>query len=170
MGTRVHSKDINKAMEECPVKIVFFDALVVNNESIMEMPYSNRLEVTEDVWGDLTASQLPDDIESAYVLAIHRGYEGVMIKDADAPYQTKRTKAMMKYKPPRIEIDATIVSAKYGKGKRHDVLGTFEIAVLDEFGDWISLGSVGSGLSDGDLVRLTNTLKRVVEKFEDDVF
>ena len=170
MGTRVHSKDINKAMEECPVKIVFFDALVVNNESIMEMPYSNRLKVTEDVWGDLTASQLPDDIESAYVLAIHRGYEGVMIKDADAPYQTKRTKAMMKYKPPRIEIDATIVSAKYGKGKRHDVLGTFEIAVLDEFGDWISLGSVGSGLSDGDLVRLTNTLKRVVEKFEDDVF
>ena len=170
MGTRVHSKDIDKAMEECPVKIVFFDALVVNNESIMEMPYSNRLKVTEDVWGDLTASQLPDDIESAYVLAIHRGYEGVMIKDADAPYQTKRTKAMMKYKPPRIEIDATIVSAKYGKGKRHDVLGTFEIAVLDEFGDWISLGSVGSGLSDGDLVRLTNTLKRVVEKFEDDVF
>ena len=77
---------------------------------------------------------------------------------------------MMKYKPPRIEIDATIISAKYGKGKRHDVLGTFEIAVLDEFGDWVSLGSVGSGLSDGDLVRLTNTLKRVVEKFEDDVF
>ena len=42
--------------------------------------------------------------------------------------------------------------------------------MLDEFVYWISLGSVGSGLSDGDLVRLSNTLKRVVEKFEDDVF
>jgi len=170
MGTRVHSKDILKATIECPVRIVFFDTLVVNGESIMQMPYSERLKVTKSVWENLMVDELPDDIESAYATAINRGYEGVMIKDLDAPYQTKRTDALLKHKPPRIEIDAVIVSAKYGEGKRHDVFGSFEIAVLDENREWVSLGSVGTGLSDGDLVRLTTLLKRVVDTYEKGVF
>jgi len=179
MGTRVHSKDIKKAQIECPVRIVFFDTLVIGGESIMEMPYSERLKVTKDVWkdgfiGDTSkismVDELPNDIESAYATAINRGYEGVMIKDLDAPYQTKRTKALLKYKPPRLEVDAVILSAKNGEGKRHGLFGTFEIAILDENRDWVSLGSVGTGLSDGDLVRLTTLLKRTVEKYENGVF
>jgi DNA ligase-1 len=170
MGTRVHSKDILKATIECPVRIVFFDTLVVNGESIMQMPYSERLKVTKSVWENLMVDELPDDIESAYATAINRGYEGVMIKDLDAPYQTKRTDALLKHKPPRVEIDAVIVSAKYGEGKRHGVFGTFEIAILDDNREWKSLGSVGTGLSEGDLMRLTTLLKRIVEKYEGEVF
>lgn len=170
MGTRVHSKDVQKAVEECPVDIRIFDTLVVDNESIMERPYSERLKITQDLWPDHSTECLPLDIESAYSIAISRGYEGVMVKDADAPYQTKRTDALLKYKPPRLEVDAVIISAKYGEGKRHDVFGSFEIAVLDENREWVSLGSVGTGLSDGDLVRLTTLLKRVVDTYEKGVF
>ena len=170
MGTRVHSKDIKKAVEECPVDVRFFDTLVADNESIMERPYSERLKITQDFWPDYVTESLPSDIESAYSIAISKGYEGVMVKDADAPYQTKRTDALLKYKPPRLEVDAVIISAKYGEGKRHDVFGSFEIAVLDENREWISLGSVGTGLSDGDLVRLTTLLKRVVDTYEKGVF
>lgn len=171
MGTRVHSKDIKRAVEVCPVKAAFFDVLVAENESIMQLNYRDRFQkLMESDFAHLVTEVLPLDIESAYNIAINRGYEGIMIKDLDAPYQTKRTTALLKHKPPRLEVDAVIVSARYGEGKRHGVFGTFEIAILDDDRQWVSLGSVGTGLSEGDLVRLTTLLKRVVEKFEGEVF
>jgi DNA ligase-1 len=136
----------------------------------MERPYSERLKITQEFWPDYVTKILPSDIESAYSIAINKGYEGVMVKDADAPYQTKRTDALLKYKPPRLEVDVVITSAKYGEGKRHDVFGSFGISILDENREWVSLGSVGTGLSDGDLVRLTTLLKRVVDTYENGVF
>jgi DNA ligase-1 len=56
--------------------------------------------------------------------AIDAGYEGVMIKDPSATYQTKRTFAWLKIKP-KITVDLTVVGFEPGKaeGKFSETLG-----------------------------------------------
>ena len=58
-----------------------------------------------------------------------------------------------------------ILTTKYGIGKRSNVFGTYEVGVKTNEG-YQSLGSVGTGFSDSDLISLTNTLRRNVEKYD----
>ena len=47
-----------------------------------------------------------------------QGFEGIIVKDASAPYQPgKRSVSWAKHKPPRIELDVVVISATY-EGKR----------------------------------------------------
>ena len=42
MATRVHSKDVLKAVEKCPIEVVAFDILFYNNENLMERTQLER--------------------------------------------------------------------------------------------------------------------------------
>ena len=61
--------------------------------------------------------QIGGDFLSFYHRAINEGFEGIIVKDANAPYEAgKRSKYWCKYKPPQIELDVVILSASYGEG------------------------------------------------------
>jgi len=174
LATRVHSKDIESAVEKCPVHLVIFDILYYMGHSLIEQKYKERLIHMPDFPSVNRAISFTDrDIERAYNMAINDGFEGIMIKDLNSTYQAgRRTSAMVKHKPPRIDLDVVITSAKYGEGKRGNVFGTFGVSVKDDSTStgFTPIGSVGSGLSEGDLVYLTTELKKIVEKFSSDVF
>ena len=55
-------------------------------------------------------------------LAIDGGYEGIMIKDPDAPYECKRTTSWLKLKP-FIEVSLSVVAVEEGTGKNVGKLG-----------------------------------------------
>lgn len=169
MGTRVHSKNIQEAMARVPVKWVIFDCLKLNDETIMDFSFAERLEKMKNLPNQ--AHRMEDeDVLAFYHRAINDGFEGIIVKNADVGYEAgKRSVFWAKYKPPRIELDVVILTAKYGKGKRSNVFGTYEVGVKANNG-YHSLGSVGTGFSDSDLISLTNTLRRNVEKYENDVF
>jgi len=170
LGTRVHSKDKAQAVADCPVKLAVFDMMYDGFESLLDMPYRTRLEQLEKfvVLRPHNAMLLSPDIVTSYNYAINEGYEGIMIKDLNAPYESKRSKALLKHKPPLIELDVVITSAKYGDGKRSNVFGTFGISVRDDNGDYVRIGSIGTGFSDDDLSLLTTRLKQLTEKYEKD--
>jgi DNA ligase-1 len=174
LATRVHSKDIETAVESCPVHLVIFDILYYMGQSLIEHTYSERMVHMPDFPSiNRAVSFMDKDIERAYNMAINEGFEGVMIKDLDSTYQAgRRTSAMLKHKPPRIELDVVITSAKYGEGKRSSVFGTYGLSVKDDSSltGYTFIGSVGTGLSDGDLMFLTTQLKKIIEKFSSDVF
>lgn len=165
MGTRVHSKDHAEAREKVKVKWVIFDCLKIGNETIMDLSYSDRLD---------KFSQLPDqahrmkeggDVLAFYNRAINDGFEGIIVKDASLPYEAgKRSVGWAKYKPPRIELDVAITTAKYGEGSRANVFGTFGISVKSDSG-FKPVGSIGTGFSEADLVWLTNELRKNVETY-----
>ena len=169
MGTRDHSKNIQEAMERVKVKWVIFDCLLLNDETIMDISYRQRLEKMKDLPNQ--AHRITEgDIMAFYNDAINEGFEGIIVKDATVPYDAgKRTKSWAKYKPPLINLDVVILSAKYGEGKRANVFGTFELGVKANNG-YHSVGWCGSGFSDEDLVSLTNTLRRNVENFDNGRF
>ena len=77
--------------------------------------------------------------------AVEGGYEGVMIKDPDAPYICKRSAAWLKLKP-FIEVTLTVIRIDEGTGKYKGMMGALLCAGIDDGIDIVV--SVGSGFSD----------------------
>ena len=166
LAKRVHSKDKEVAVRECPVKLAIFDVLYFMEETMINRSYDLRLAHLQDFPSEHRADSWDNNhsIEAAYNIAISMGHEGIMIKDKDVEYDVgKRSSSLLKHKPTRIELDVVITSAQYGKGKRGDVFGTFGISVksdsLHTKDKYSTIGFVGSGFSDADLIMLTTELK-----------
>ena len=77
--------------------------------------------------------------------AIAGGYEGLLIKDPDAPYECKRSIAWLKKKPV-ISVDLTVVELEEGTGKNAGILGALVCEGFDQ--DRFIKVNVGSGLTD----------------------
>jgi len=79
--------------------------------------------------------------------AISGGYEGIMIKDPDAPYECKRSHAWLKLKP-FIEVSLGVINLEEGTGKNVGRLGAL-VCSGDDDNKRITV-NVGSGFSDSD--------------------
>jgi len=81
------------------------------------------------------------------VKAIAGGYEGIMLKDPEAPYECKRSVAWLKLKP-FIEVSLEVVDVEEGTGRNIRRLGAVVCQGVDD-GKTIRV-NVGSGFSDSD--------------------
>jgi len=79
--------------------------------------------------------------------AVKGGFEGIMIKSVDAPYECKRSSFWMKWKPT-MTVDLNIVGFEEGTGRNQGRLGAIICEGVDNGRD-IRV-NVGSGLSDSD--------------------
>src|SRR6056300_2077234 len=79
--------------------------------------------------------------------AVDGGYEGVMIKDIDAPYECKRTHAWLKAKP-FIEVTLEVVDVEEGTGRNNGRLGAVVCEGVDD--ERHIKVNVGSGFTDAD--------------------
>ena len=77
--------------------------------------------------------------------AVEGGYEGVMIKDIDAPYECKRTHAWLKAKP-FIEVTLEVTAVEEGTGRNEGRLGALVCRGEDD-GRMVEV-NCGSGFSD----------------------
>jgi DNA ligase-1 len=78
-------------------------------------------------------------------LAIKGGYEGIMIKEINAPYECKRTVNWLKLKP-FIEVSLTVIATEEGTGKNVGKMGALVCEGVDD-GKLIRV-NVGSGFTD----------------------
>jgi DNA ligase-1 len=85
--------------------------------------------------------------------AIESGFEGIMIKDLDAPYVCKRNVAWLKQKP-FIEVSLTIVGIEPGTGKNEGKMGAV-ICEGEDDGKFIRV-NVGSGWTDDQRSEITD--------------
>ena len=79
--------------------------------------------------------------------AIEAGFEGIMIKDINAPYECKRSVSWLKMKP-FIEVSLEVVDVEEGTGKNEGRLGALVLEGVDD-GQAIRV-NCGSGFSDSD--------------------
>ena len=77
--------------------------------------------------------------------AVAAGFEGIMIKDMDAPYECRRSTFWMKWKPTT-SVDLTIVGVEEGTGKNVGKLGALVCEGIDN--ERFICCNVGSGLTD----------------------
>jgi DNA ligase-1 len=79
--------------------------------------------------------------------ALAAGKEGIMIKDVDAKYETKRSVSWLKQKP-FIEVSLTVMAVEEGTGRNVAKLGALVCEGEDD-GKTIKV-NVGSGFTDSD--------------------
>jgi DNA ligase-1 len=79
--------------------------------------------------------------------AVAEGFEGIMIKSMDAPYECKRSDHWMKWKPT-ITVDLTIVGFEEGTGRNAGRLGAIIYEGVDN--ERNIRVNVGTGYSDND--------------------
>ena len=94
---------------------------------------------------DLDTQEGQDRFVELNKAAVEGGYEGVMIKDVDAPYECKRTHAWLKAKP-FIEVTLEVKDVEEGTGRNEGRLGALVCSGEDD-GRMVQV-NCGSGFSD----------------------
>ena len=113
---------------------------VIENQDLLE-------HVTSCEWEevDLSTEEGNRRFVELNKTAVDGGYEGVMIKDVDAPYECKRTHAWLKAKP-FIEITLKVVDVEEGTGRNEGRLGA--VIVEGEDDGYNYRLNCGSGFTD----------------------
>jgi DNA ligase-1 len=106
-----------------------------------------NVELLPHIMVDLDTAAGKDQLERYAKDNVNAGFEGIMIKNMDAPYLCKRSTDWMKWKPT-ITVDLEVVGVEEGTGRNVGRLGALVCAGVDD-GKEISV-NVGSGFSDTD--------------------
>jgi DNA ligase-1 len=118
-------------------------ALLENLSPILEnMP---NVELLPHIEVDLDTDTGKNDLDRYAKDMVAKGYEGIMIKSLDAPYECKRNKFWLKYKPI-YDYDLTVIGIEEGTGKNLGRMGALVCEGIDG-GKHITV-NVGSGYTD----------------------
>jgi len=104
-----------------------------------------NLKLLDYVVADLDDSTGQATLDDMRDLAAKMSLEGVMVKDAAAPYECKRTTSWLKIKP-NITVDLTVIDMEAGTGRNEGRLGALVCEGVDD-GRTIRV-NVGSGYAD----------------------
>ncbi len=88
----------------------------------------------------------------------------MVVKDPESPYTMgRRGTSWVKLKEELDTIDAVIVAAEYGHGKRAGVISDYTFAVKDD-GRLKTIGKAYSGLTDEEIDLMTARMKKLTVK------
>ncbi|MGQ9542635.1 MAG: ATP-dependent DNA ligase [Candidatus Bathyarchaeia archaeon] len=168
--------DVERMMEEVPVKVFLFDLLYIDGLDYTLKPYPERREMLTKIIqsseyvgisGQLVTEN-PQEIGQYMEKAISEGCEGLMLKSVgpESIYQAgARGWLWIKYKRAYKSemadtVDLVVVGAFHGRGKRGGGYGALLLAAYDEDGDiFRTVCKCGSGFTDQDLEELPKRLK-----------
>ena len=106
-----------------------------------------NVELLPHIMVDLDTAAGKDQLERYAKDNVNAGFEGIMIKEMEAPYICKRSTDWMKWKPT-ITVDLEVVGMEEGTGRNVGRLGALICSGIDD-GKEITV-NVGSGFSDKD--------------------
>jgi DNA ligase-1 len=115
------------------------------NTSQAEIETQPNLRVMSGMNVDLKSAEGHDIMRRFAEDAVAQGFEGIMIKDMNAPYECKRTTFWLKWKPV-ITVDLNIVGFEEGTGRNAGRLGAIICEGVDNNRNICV--NVGSGLTD----------------------
>ena len=108
----------------------------------------------------ITVAHTAAELDRAYLSARDRGNEGVMIKAAGSLYQPgRRGLSWLKLKRHLDTLDVVITGAEFGSGRKSPFLSDYTLAVRGPGGDLLNVGKAYSGVTDAEIVELTEWLK-----------
>lgn len=149
--------------KEVPLAPYFFDLLLLDDRELLAEPFATRREILE---GLLSAQALVEGAyffdaalaEQFFAQTVTDGFEGVMAKNPQAPYQAGRRGAdWLKLKPIHT-LDLVVIAAEWGSGRRKGWLSNLHLAAPDGEGNLVMLGKTFKGLTDEVLAWQTEQL------------
>ncbi len=178
LQTRIGRKVVSKkALAEAPAQFVAYDLLEADGIDIRDRPISERRARLEALVAAMPAglalSTSPrvaaaDWADLARQRATARDVlaEGLMLKRLSSPYFTGRRRGdWWKWKLDPYTVDAVMVYAQSGHGRRANLFTDFTFAVRDG-NDLVPFTKAYSGLSDAEFAEITSWVSRhTLERF-----
>ena len=166
-----------KLLREAPVSILAYDLLEQDGADLRDVPMQDRRARLDALIAGLPedAPVLPsplvafsdwDDLARQRATARDFRAEGVMLKRKDSPYLSGRKKGdWWKWKLDPLTIDAVMIYAQQGSGRRANLFTDFTFAVWD--GDaLVPFTKAYSGLTDAEFDKITRWVRRnTVERY-----
>jgi len=165
-----------KVLREAPVRFLAYDLLEAEGEDRRDVPGAERRPALErllaDAPGRFGLSPLIDgaggwdDLARLRLESRERQVEGLMLKRRDAPYGVGRQRgAWWKWKIDPLTIDAVLIYAQAGSGRRANLFTDYTFGVWQ--GDLlVPVAKAYSGLSDPEIQRLDRWIRRhTTERF-----
>ncbi len=168
---RLNRKTVAAALrEKFPVAVRLYDILFDGEEDLRPLPFDarrNRLEafVAEKNPARMDLSPLIEFAAPHELAALRDGaraaaIEGLMIKRADSPYLAGRPKGFWwKWKREPLSIDAVLMYAQRGHGKRSSYYSDYTFGVWNEAGELVPVGKAYSGYTDAELTYLDRWIR-----------
>ena len=177
LQARIGRKTVpKKLLAEAPVVLHAYDLLEWQGQDIRSRPFAERRALLEQA-----CAALPDDapirlspqltfptwdaLADQRATAREAQAEGVMLKRADSPYLAGRKKGdWWKWKLDPLTIDAVMIYAQSGSGRRANLFTDFTFAVWNG-NDLVPFTKAYNGLTDAEFRKITawvrkNTLER----------
>ena len=133
----------NKLMKECPVVFMAYDIIEYDEDDLRDNKLENRIEILKALQ---TNNNHPcflfhqnkqfkkwDELERIREISGHHGAEGLMIKRKDSCYLSGRKRGhWWKYKHEPMTLDAVLIYAQAGTGKRANLFTDYTFALWNE--------------------------------------
>jgi DNA ligase-1 len=189
---RLRRKNVtDDIITEIPIYYIVYDIMYFKDNQVLKKSLLDRKNILSTVSFKKpiinSSYKISDSIEQVIELFNESkdiGHEGLVIKDPLSQYHPgKRGRYWMKLKKELDTIDAVIVIAEYGHGKRAGVLSDYTFAVIDEKDDdddnhYLNLndndnnylensrlktiGKAYSGLTDKEIDEMTERLREII--------
>ncbi len=176
---RIGRKNLTKAiLDEAPAALLAYDLLELNGVDVREQPLAWRRAELERLiatcapdnqtllLSPVVAAADWDDLAAQWVTSRTRNVEGLMLKRRSSSYRVGRVRGdWWKWKVAPYTIDAVLVYAQRGSGKRASLYTDYTFAVWD--GDRLTpFAKAYSGLTDEEIRQVDAFVRQhTVEKF-----
>jgi len=172
-----------KLLAELPAVLVAYDLLELDGVDVRQLPQHERRALLEQLVRQAGQPQLrlsplvlaEDWAQLAQIRTESRarGVEGMMLKARGAQYGVGRTKDVgtwWKWKIDPFSVDAVLVYAQAGHGRRASLYTDYTFAVWDSDGDGerklVPFAKAYSGLTDAEIAQVDNAVRRTtIERF-----
>ncbi|NHA66561.1 ATP-dependent DNA ligase [Phycicoccus flavus] len=147
------SADVERLRAEVPLTTYLFDVLRADGRDLVDAPARERHEVLIALAPHLVVPRLlTDDADAAATFfddLVAAGHEGVVVKDADAPYAAgRRGSGWVKVKPTHT-LDLVVLAVEQGSGRRRGWLSNIHLGARDpESGGFVMVGKTFKGMTD----------------------
>ncbi len=178
LQTRIGRKNVSKKhLMEAPASIICYDLLEFGGRDIRSEPLSDRRARLETLLSEglleprlqLSASlkcQSWNEVADLREQSRQHDAEGFMIKRWSSPYKSGRKRGdWWKWKVDPYSVDAVMVYAQKGHGRRADIYSDYTFAVWDD-GQLVPFAKAYSGLTDKEMREVTAFVQRhTLERF-----
>jgi bifunctional non-homologous end joining protein LigD len=172
---RMHVRAPTAALlSRVPVQLYLFDVLHLGNDSLLDLPHTERRRRLSDLGLDRDAVKTPpwwadDNGKDLMDTAAEQGLEGVIAKRLTSPYQPGvRSRHWIKA-PLNNTTEVVIAGWKPGGGRRSGMIGSLVLGMYDDAGRLVYTGGVGTGFTHQmltDLARMLRPLHRATSPFD----
>ena len=161
-----------KVLADVPCVFVAYDLLEEHGHDVRSLPLAERrirldaLPLPEFPAAEATLQRSPcitaaswADLATARATSRARGVEGVMLKRRASPYGTGRTRGdWWKWKIEPLEIDAVLLYAQAGHGRRAGLHSDYTLGVWHD-GRLVTIAKAYSGLTDAEIVEVDRIVR-----------